>query len=101
MKKILTALAIASLAATPAMAHQRNHEHSHEHRHGGGNKWVAPLLGGLIIGALLSKDSNNRQEQQAPTYVYPPQTTYEYVPTCWYEERIDYYGNIRVYKVCR
>lgn len=101
MKKILTALAIASLAVSPAMAHERDHEH----HHGGGNKWIAPLLGGLILGAIITKKSDDEerleQQQRDRYYQTQPTYTYEYVPTCWYEERTDYYGYTRVYRVCR
>lgn len=104
MKKILTALAITSLTVTPAIARDyhrdRDDRHEHHERHHSGGKWVAPLLGGLILGVILSKNSNDNREVQ-PERVYPVEPVYQYVPTCWYEDRPDYYGYIRTYKVCR
>jgi hypothetical protein len=56
MKYILTTLLALSLA-TPALADNKHHDyyrsHNH-HNHKGSGKWVAPLIGGVVLGAIIA-----------------------------------------------
>lgn len=65
MKKILASIAFACLAL-PASAQHWHHQHHHHHR-GGGN-WVGPLIGGMMLGAVLA---NSRPAQADPVVVMP------------------------------
>ena len=101
IKKFL-AIAVASTAliATQAMAqhhgygHRPHHGPRIQHHHSGGG-WIAPLIGGVIVGSIIA-DANARKEketvivqdqpviirQQSPVYVQQaPQT----VCTAWKE----------------
>lgn len=68
MKKIFTlVLLVGSLLSAPAFA--QHHGHGGYYRSGG--NWVAPLIGGVIIGGVLAQ----------PRYVYPaPPVIYQQTP---------------------
>ena len=72
MKKILLGFVIA-LFATTTYAQHRHHHHHHHHR--GHHNWVAPMIGGIVVGALIA---NQTQPVviQPPVYVTPPVTDY-------------------------
>ena len=79
MKKLITALAIASLVTTPALARGRDHERRESHGSGG---WVAPLLGGLIIGAIVAgsdrdDDRRYRDDRRYDRYEDPRYRPYD------------------------
>lgn len=57
MKRTLLALATILMVATSA------HAGGNRHHHGGGNNWVAPLVGGLIIGGIIA-GSNRGYSQE-------------------------------------
>jgi hypothetical protein len=61
MKKLLIVIT-ALLVSTVAMAQHHGH---HGHGHGGGN-WAGPLIGGIVLGAIISN-------AQRPVYVQQPQ----------------------------
>ena len=65
MKKILSALFLFFMAV-PAFAGDRHHGH-----HRGGDRWVAPLVGGVILGALIARQ-NETVVDERPIYVAPP-----------------------------
>ena len=81
MKKIIAIVAL--LLSTSAFA-QHSHYGHHGHRyHGGGGsgngKWVAPLIGGVLLGAIISDARANQQVPQTPVIVqqfpiYQPNT---------------------------
>lgn len=122
IKKILAATVACTLIASPALARDRHHDrggHSEHHRHGGGGKWVAPLIGGIIIGALISGSDNDRRDDRyydrEPNY--PPQNrrdiptyyNYQYNPDarnyydhyCVTSQQVDRWGNIYVTRTCQ
>lgn len=107
MKNLFVAIATASLLfSTQAVArdrrgdsYNRHHEYSDHPRHRDGGRWVAPLLGGIILGAIITR--NNRQyvdEQPRDVYIYR-----EPVPqvTCWDIRNYDIYGNVYYTRECR
>ena len=79
MKKIIAIVAL--LLSTSAFA-QHGHFGHHGHRyHGGGGsgKWVAPLIGGVLLGAIITDARANQQVPQTPVIVqqfpiYQPNT---------------------------
>lgn len=69
MKKFLAVLLL--LVSASAFAQFRHHGH-YVHRHGGGN-WVAPLIGGVIVGAVLSDAARaNQPTPQPPIIIQQP-----------------------------
>jgi hypothetical protein len=80
MKKLILALAL--LASVPAFAQHRHHGH-HGH-HGGyrGPSW-GPVVGGMILGAVVY-DIYNRPVvvQQQPVIVQNPSPIYQSQPNC-------------------
>ena len=81
MKKIIAIVAL--LLSTSAFA-QHGHYGHHGHRYhgsgvGGNGKWVAPLIGGVLLGAIISDARANQQVPQTPVIVqqfpiYQPNT---------------------------
>jgi len=92
MKKLLIVIT-ALLVSTGAMAQH----HGHHGYHGGGN-WIGPLIGGVVIGTIIS--NSQRQVivqqppvivQQPPVFVYPIQNYY----SCLVQVQDPYSGVIR------
>jgi hypothetical protein len=71
MRKIAVAIAIvgalaASTAPADAQYHNRHHGGGgHHHHRGGGGGWIAPLIGGLVLGGAIYGLSQ-------PGYAAPP-----------------------------
>lgn len=100
MRKLAAAIAIVGVLASstvPADAQQHNRHHGgggHHHR-GGGSGWVAPVLGGMLLGGAIYGLS------QQPTYAAPgvyinPQFREprpQYRRECQYVPSYDVYGN--------
>lgn len=64
MKKVILSIALAAMtAATPAVAREHHRERSSS------GKWVAPLIGGIVLGAIIA-DSNNDKEERRQRYRY-------------------------------
>ena len=82
MKKIIAIVAL--LLSTSAFAQHGHYGHqghqSHRYHGGGGSgKWVAPLIGGVLLGAIISDARANQQVPQTPVIVqqfpiYQPNT---------------------------
>lgn len=70
MKKLL--IIFTMLLATSAFAQYHRHGHQvHGPRYyGGGGGWVAPLIGGAIIGAIITDARANQQVPQTPVIVH-------------------------------
>ena len=69
MKKLLIGAMALSLMSTAALADGWHHRNGYGggYRGGNGGNWVAPLVGGLIIGGVLGS-MNNRYNQPYPAY---------------------------------
>lgn len=77
---------IAIVSATAAEAqHRRHHHHGHSHRHHHkhNNNWVAPLVGGLLLGGAIYGMS--QQPSYGHSYHYPRQPSCRrvYSHTIW------------------
>jgi len=69
MKKFL--VTVMMLLSTSAFA-QYHHGHGPRY-HGGGGNWVAPLIGGAIIGAVISDAARaNQPAPQPPIIIQQP-----------------------------
>lgn len=67
MKALIASIVMgAMLVATPAEAGDRR---SQSHRERSSGKWIAPLVGGIVLGAIIA-DSNNREEEQRQRHRY-------------------------------
>jgi len=80
MKKLLIVIT-ALLVSTGALAQHghRHHGWGHGHNNHGSGKWVAPLIGGVLLGAIISDARANQQVSQPPIVVqqfpiYQPNT---------------------------
>jgi hypothetical protein len=84
MRKLI--LALAATAAFTSVAHADEWQHRHWegghrewHGNGGGNNWVAPMVGGLFIGGMLSQMRQNYVEQNFYEQQYQPVCRRQYV----------------------
>lgn len=89
MRKIVIALAVVLAASSAQAQHRHNgggYNGGHQHRGGGG--WVAPLVGGMVLGGVLYGLSQPSYAAPQPQYYQQPQ----YQRTCGYEAVYDVYG---------
>ena len=96
MRKVIIALAVV-LSASSAQAQHRHHHHG-----GGGGRsggWVAPLVGGLIVGGVVGSVLSG-PSYASPPPVYVEQPRYR---RCWVEPVFDRYTNqyLGEQKVCQ
>ena len=73
MKKFLV---IALLLVSVNAFAQHRHGHYFRH-HGGGGNWVAPLIGGAIIGAVITDAARANQTAPQPIIIQQPQPIYQ------------------------
>lgn len=68
MKYIVAAFILAFSTATFANGnHHRGHRHNHD--------WVAPMIGGIVLGAIITREANSAppvQVQLPPVQLPPP-----------------------------
>lgn len=75
MKKILAIVTM--LLATSSFAGPYHYGHGHRHYGGGGN-WIAPLIGGAIIGAVITDAARaNQPVPQQPVIIQTPPPIYQ------------------------
>jgi len=90
MKKIALAVILTlTLAGTAAAQHRGGYGGGGYHHRGGGGGWVAPLVGGLILGGAIYGLS--QPSYAAPYYPAPPQ----YRTECQIVPVYDRYGYFR------
>lgn len=107
MKKIITAIAIASMLSTPAMARDRRH-HDNGHRSSNAGAVIAGIVGGVILGAAISEGNRGRryEHHRYDDYPEPRHETYDrygsnvYESRCRDVRRVDYYGNVYYQRFC-
>jgi hypothetical protein len=91
MKKLIVAVAALSLLATPAFADEHRGGYEYHEHHGNGGGWVAPLLGGIILGGIISRHQyEDRYRNAPPQVVVVPQTAVVCEPAHYAR---DEYGN--------
>lgn len=74
MKKFLVVLLL--LVSASAFAQYR-HPGYYGHRHGGGGNWVAPLIGGAILGAVITDAARANQPAPQPPPIIIQQPMYQ------------------------
>jgi len=70
MKKLLIVIT-ALLVSTGAMAQHGHHGHYGHNGNGGGN-WVGPLIGGVVLGTIITNSQRQVIVQQPPVIVHQP-----------------------------
>lgn len=71
MKKTLVGIALVLAASTSVAQHWHNRAPVYNHYHGQSNDWVAPLVIGGIIGAVITRQTTPVVQQPAIVYQQP------------------------------
>ena len=91
---LLSVAALSIACATPASAQYR-HGHGGHYHGGGGGGWVAPLVGGMVLGGVLGAIVSE------PRYASPPPVYVEQYPYRRYCRTViigrDYYSGRPIY----
>lgn len=119
LKKIAIAVVLTATLAGTAEAQDRyrhgghhyrpHHGHQHHYRpnhYRGGNNWVAPLVGGMVLGGVigaLAAPSYGYAAPPPPPVYAPPQPLYlpNVVPGCYQTQMIDQWGRVVMGTVCQ
>lgn len=92
MKKILIGVVALGLlvGASSAMAQGHNRHKGGHHHH----NWVAPFIGGAIIGGVIANQYYRTPPYAPPVYVYPQDPVYVHPPVtvCRPVQVIDQFG---------
>ncbi len=97
MRKLITSILIASIfTSTPVLAHGRydrdHYQRIERNEQRNRSNWVAPLLGGIIIGTIIGNSNNrNFEDRFYNPYALDLDTRY-YNPRCATEQFTDRYG---------
>lgn len=77
MKHILLATLLALTLPVHAQHHGGHHgQHGGYHGHRGGGEWIAPLIIGGVVGAIITRESQPVIVQQPPIIIQQPQPVY-------------------------
>ena len=76
MKRVITALALLAVAGTASAQWHHHGYHGGYRYHGGysGGGWVAPLIIGGVVGAVIANNRDPIVVQQPPVIVQQPQS---------------------------
>ena len=77
MKKFIILFTLLLASSAFANPHYYGHGYGHRHHGGGGHKWVAPLIGGVLLGAIISDARANQQISQPPIIIHNPLPVYQ------------------------
>lgn len=99
LKKIAAGLlALALVVPNLALAndrHHRGHGHNQRHvQHHHHHNWVAPLVGGLVLGGIIANQNRSYYYTPPPPVYYQPQPRYDYYyPSQCVERWVTEYDN--------
>lgn len=115
MRKLLSSILIAAtLISVPAQARSRddggyrNHRYERHYdqrhdRHRGGSNWVPALIGGIVLGAVISESTRNDRydhyDRRDDRYYDRDRRYYEY--ECIIDHTFDRYGREIERRICR
>ena len=108
--KYLISLLIALGISTPALADSRHHyRHSykaqHHHRHGPvivhRDNWVAPLIGGVILGAVIADAKEKEKETKQVIVQSAPVTVTKVIVCSEWKEIMTSDGQVYKERTCR
>lgn len=96
-KMIIALIALSFVTSNAAFANggnrgQQRHVQHHHHHHN--HNWVAPLVGGLVIGGIIANQNRGYYYAPPPPVYYQPQPRYDYYyPSQCVERWVTEYDN--------
>lgn len=80
-------IALAATVAMTSISYADQYRHRHQRQYHNNNNWVAPLVGGLVVGGLLLSSRQNYYAGpgygNVPAYGYQPYCRNVHVGTFW------------------